>query len=105
MTLCLMQGNIISKPLTCSLSQVGVNVKRPHEEDMSPELLNLIPKLMPPMFQLTLTIIKTLDCIKLPFRLVTTKLRWPGVGLKKTACHTWWYYRSWILLVCLSRVE
>lgn len=38
-----MQGNIISKPLTCSLSQAGVNVKRPHEEDMSPELLNLIP--------------------------------------------------------------
>lgn len=73
MTLCLMWGNIISKPLTSPLSQVGVNVKWPHEEDVSPELLNLVSKLMPPMFQLTLTIIKTLYSSKLPFKLVTTK--------------------------------
>lgn len=65
MTLCLMQGNTISKPLTCSLSQVGVNVKWPHEEDMSPELLNLIPKLFSPMFQLTPIMIKLLDSSKL----------------------------------------
>lgn len=69
-----MQGNIVSKPLTCSLSQVGVNVKWPHEEDMSPELLNWIPELMPPMFRLTLTTTKTPASSKIPFRLVTTKL-------------------------------
>ena len=74
MTLSLMQGNIISKPLTCSLSQIGVDVKWPYEEEgMSPELLNLVPKLMPPMFRLTLTIIKTLSSSEFPFRLVTAK--------------------------------
>lgn len=53
---------------------LGVNVEWPHEEDAFPELLYLVLKLMTSVFQLTLTIIKTLNSTKLPFRLVTTKL-------------------------------
>lgn len=53
---------------------LGVNVEWSHEEDTFPELLYLVLKLMTSVFQLTLTIIKTLNSTKLPFRLVTTKL-------------------------------